>query len=189
MTISDTNIEILNKDMVERSHVVAFMGVKDSGGETVYARMKGFTELTTNKNAKEYNRQYVDEAFERTTVVGFNSSISYAFDDYKGNVVLAALKNIADMEISGGDATVEIVVVDMNSISLSSGSNYTADAIRRQFSVVPSTSGDTTDCMTYSGDFKACGEIERVTVTGSSINPSKWLQCKVASTVVATVSD
>lgn len=186
MAILDTSIDIKNKDMVKRSEVVAFMGVSNSSGEKIYARMKGFTELTTNKNPKEYGRQYVDEESERTSTIGYASSMSYAFDKYKGNLVTEALARIADMELTGEEATVELLLVDMTTISQSSGNNYTAEAMRREFSVSPSTSGNTTDCMTYSGDLKACGEIEKVTATGSSLKPSKWLQCKVMESASAS---
>lgn len=190
MAILDTSIDIKNKDMVKRSEVVAFMGVSGSSGEKIYARMKGFTALTTNKNPKEYGRQYVDEESERTSTIGYASSMSYAFDKYKGNLVTQALARIADMELTGEDATVELLLVDMTTVSQSSGNRYTASAMRREFSVLPSTSGDSTDCMTYSGDLKACGEIENVTASGTSLNPSKWLQCTVSEPSTAvTVSE
>lgn len=186
MAILDTAIDIQNEELVKRSDLVAFMGVESQSSGTVYARMKGFTENSTSKNPKEYSRQYVDEDFERTSTTGFNTSISYAFDKYKGNPVLEKLAHISDMELLGKDATVELLMVDMTSISQSSGSNYTASAFRRKFTVSPSSSGDSLDCMTYSGEFKACGDIETVTVSGPSINPKKWLQCTVSETAAAS---
>ena len=34
---------------------------------------------------------------------------------------------------------------------------YSAEATVRSYTIVPSSNGDTTDCMTYSGDFKSRG--------------------------------
>ncbi|MDE6502057.1 MAG: hypothetical protein K2L10_08240 [Ruminococcus sp.] len=45
-----------------------------------FQRMEGFTDLGYSQNPKEYSRQYVDEEFERTDIVGYAPSISYSFD-------------------------------------------------------------------------------------------------------------
>lgn len=182
MAILDTGVDIKNKELVKRSEIVAFAGVEVAADDIAYVRMKGFTELTTNKNPTEYSRKYVDEDSERTSLTGYATSISYAFDKYKGNILLEKLAQIADMELLGDEATIPVLIVDLSSISKSSsGSDYTARAYRRDFSVIPSTSGDSTDCMTYSGDLKVCGEIEVVTAVGSSSRPEKWLQCTIKS--------
>lgn len=190
MAILDNGVDIKNKELVKRSEIVAFAGIEVAENDVAYVRMKGFTKLTTNKNPSEYSRKYVDEDSERTSLTGYATSISYAFDKYKGNRLLEKLARIADMELLGDEATIPLLMVDLSSITKSStGNDYTALAYRRDFSVIPSTSGDSTDCMTYSGDLKACGEIEPVTVVGSSMRPEKWLQCNIkSSTDTATVA-
>lgn len=55
--------------LVGRHQRVAFMG---TGGST-FSRMTGFTSLSDGKNAIEYTRQYVDEAAERSDVVGYSN--------------------------------------------------------------------------------------------------------------------
>lgn len=192
MAILNDGIDIKNKELVKRSEIVAFAGIEVAADEIAYVRMKGFTELTTNKNPAEYSRKYVDEDSERTSLTGYATSISYAFDKYKDNRLLEKLAQIADMELLGDAATIPILMVDLSSITRSSEGEYTARAYLRDFSVVPSTSGDSTDCMTYSGDLKVCGEIEIVTAVGSSPRPEKWLQCTIRSssdTTVSTVSE
>lgn len=181
MAILNDGIDIKNKELVKRSEIVAFAGIEVAADEIAYVRMKGFTELTTNKNPAEYSRKYVDEDSERTSLTGYATSISYAFDKYKDNRLLEKLAQIADMELLGDAATIPILMVDLSSITRSSEGEYTARAYLRDFSVVPSTSGDSTDCMTYSGDLKVCGEIEIVTAVGSSPRPEKWLQCTIKS--------
>lgn len=192
MAILHDGIDIQNKELIKRSEIVAFAGIEVGLNDTAYVRMKGFTELTTNKNPKEYNRKYVDEDSERTSLTGYATSISYAFDKYKGNILLEKLAQIADMELLGDAATIPILMVDLSSITQSSEGEYTAQAYLRDFSVIPSTSGDSTDCMTYSGDLKVCGEIERVTAVGSSSRPEKWLQCTIrrsSDTTESTASE
>ena len=78
------------RTLVPRSKKVLFYGVPAASGDTTtYHRMKGFTDVSTSKNAKEYTRQYVDELFEQTDVTGYSPSTSYGFDQYAGDPVHA----------------------------------------------------------------------------------------------------
>ncbi len=140
--------------MYNRSDKVAFMSVSGSEG-TTFSRMTGFTELSTSKNAKEYNRQYVDEKSERSDVVGYAPSMSYKFDREEDNAVHDVLVDIADSEKIGNDAHVRIVVVDLIS-DIGTDGNF--DAVCREFSVIPNSEGDSNDAYTYSGTLKACGD-------------------------------
>ncbi len=136
--------------LIKRSDKVAFMGVPGEGGAYTYHRMKGFTEISTSKNPIEYSRQYIDEAFETSDVTGYSPSISYSFDQYVGNAVHEDLAKISDDELVGSQAIRPIIVVDMTK---------TADnAVKRDFSVIPDSEGDSTDAYTYSGTFKVHGE-------------------------------
>lgn len=61
--------------IVQRHKKVAFYGVPTTSNGTttiVYTRMPKFTQLTTNKNPIEYSRQYVDEPFQESDVVGYS---------------------------------------------------------------------------------------------------------------------
>ena len=155
---------IKNANLVQRTGKVAFYRVK---GESIYRRMEGFTSLSNAKNPKEYSRQYVDEDFERTDITGYSASISYAFDKYKNNAVLDDIVNITENELIGQDMVREILVVDMTTSNSSNGSVYTANAKIRQYSVIPDTDGDSTDCLTYSGTFKTRGELENCVAMSS----------------------
>ena len=150
--------------LVKRAGKVAYYGVPgDSGGATAYTRMKGFTELSISKNPKEYSRQYVDEEFEQTDVVGYSPSISYGFDLYEGNAVHDDIVTITDGEKVGSDAVRTILLVDFTSGSETEG----YDAIQRNFAVIPDSEGDSMDAYTYGGSFKAKGESKAVKVTVS----------------------
>lgn len=126
-----------------------------------YQRMEGFTDLSYSQNPKEYSRQYVDEEFERTDIVGYSPSISYSFDRYTGNEVLSDIVKIAENEYIGSLAKRSIVTVD-----LSDGS-VTATAKMREYTVIPDSSGDSTDCLTYSGTFKTNGDLIGCSVTST----------------------
>ena len=95
------------KRLVQRADKVAFMKVEDK-----HVRMKGFTTQAISRNPKEYARQYVDELFETTDVVGISSSIEFAFDQFKGDLVHDELVRIIDEEKVGTDSIVEIMIVD-----------------------------------------------------------------------------
>ena len=139
--------------LVQRADKVAFYGVKGEGDAVTYHRMKGFTDISTSKNPKEYSRQYVDEYFEETDVTGYSPSISYGFDQYVGDPVHADLVKISDDELLGGDAVRSIIMVDMSAEL--TGGKYAA--IKRDFSVIPDIEGDSMDAYTYSGNMKVKG--------------------------------
>lgn len=148
-----------------RSDVVAFYGVKGSNETVTYNRMVGFTELSTSKNPIEYSRQYVDEDAERTDITGYSPEISYNFDEVADNPVHQDLVSIEDDEVIGSAATREIIMVYLNREATTPAGSF--EARRRTFTVVPDTSGDTTDAMTHSGTFRANGVIEKGTATSA----------------------
>lgn len=76
----------MEEKLVKRSQKVAFYGVPGEDSAT-YHRMTGFTEFSKTSNPKEYNRQYVDEDFERNDITGYNPEFSYAFDLFENNAV------------------------------------------------------------------------------------------------------
>lgn len=152
-----------NSKLVQRTGKLAFY---KPFGETVYRRMQGFTDLGSSKNPKEYSRQYVDEDFERTDITGYSPSISYAFDRYKGNPVLNDIVKITEDELVGENMVREIINVDMTTV-VSNNGVATANAKIRQYAVIPDSDGDSTDCLTYSGNFKSRGEAEDCVVTST----------------------
>ena len=139
--------------LVQRADKVAFYGVKGEGDAVVYHRMKGFTDLSTSKNPKEYSRQYVDEYFEQTDVSGYSPSIAYGFDHYVGDPVHADLVKITDDELLGSDAVRSIIMVDMTQETAGK-----FKAVKRDFSVIPDSEGDSMDAYTYSGNMKVKGD-------------------------------
>lgn len=152
--------------IVRRSEKIAFLGIK-SGETTTYSRMTNFTNMSHSKNPKEYTRKYVDEDFDRTDIVGFSPSIGYAFDQNPDSVVHQALVAIADGELKGDSAIVDIVIVDLADEKTPAG---TYAAKKRSFTVVPDSDGGGTDAYTYSGTFKAHGEL----VSGTATTTGAW---------------
>ena len=101
----------MSEKIVKRSDKVAFMNTGTTEAP-VYTRMRKFTEMSNSKNPKEYSREYVDEDGEVTDVTGYSPEKSYAFDQYKDNPVHEKIAKIADDELKGDDAIVEILVVE-----------------------------------------------------------------------------
>ena len=149
-----------------RSKKVAFMEV-DNG---TFHRMKGFTALTTNRNPKEYTRQYVDENHETTDVVAISTSMEFTFDQMQNDPVHEKLIDIIDGEKIGDDAIVSIVVVDLTRQGSTTGS---FKAVKRDFVVVPGTEGDNIDAYSYSGTFRAKGE----KIEGEATSTDGWKTC------------
>ena len=146
--------------MVKRSDKKAFYGIPGEN-ETVFSRMKHFTELSISKNPKEYSRKYVDEDQERTDVVGYSPSMSYSFDDFAGDPVLEDIVAITNNETLGTDAQREIIQVDFSK-PVADG-KY--EAVKRTFSVIANNEGSGTDNYTYSGTFKCVGSKVHGTAT------------------------
>lgn len=146
----------------KRSSKVAFIGVAGSGenaSSVTYRRMTNFTEFSQSKNAIEYSRQYVDEDFERSDVVGYAPSVSYNFDYDGSNAGHKVIVDITDGERIGDAAIVSIVVVDVEA--------STNNAVHREFTVIPDSEGDDTNAYTYSGTLKANGPAVHGTATSS----------------------
>lgn len=137
---------------VKRSDKVAYFKV--SGDNDTFHRMTGFTGISVSKNPKEYKRQYVDQAFEQSDIVGFAPVMSFTFDQFSGNLVHDDIVLISDNELTGDEAVREIVMVDFtNKI----GEN-TYKAVKREFSVIVESEGDDLESYKIKGYFKAKGE-------------------------------
>ena len=146
--------------ILKRSEKLAFFCVDDS-----YTRMRGFTDFSMSKNPTEYSRKYVDEESERNDVVGYNPSISFAFDRFSDDAVHSDMVAIADNEAVGADAVRSIVIVDTTK---QSGNGYYAQ--KRDFSVIPDAEGNDSDTYTYSGSLKANGAV----ITGTATSEDGW---------------
>lgn len=146
----------MSEKIVKRNRKIAFMNV-GVAEEKNFQRMTKFTDLSNSKNPTEYSRQYVDEEGETTDVTGYSPEISYAFDQHTNNAVHEKIVNIADNELTGDDATVEILNVDTTK-ELAGG----YEARLRKYAVVPDSEGDSTDAYTYGGSLKAKGGFETV---------------------------
>ena len=154
--------------IAKRASKILFYGVPatEEGGAVTYHRMTNFTEATTSKNPKEYTRQYVDEESERSDVVGYAPSTSYAFDLDPENPVHKDIVSITDGEKIGPEAVRELILVDLTKITETEGST-TASAVKRSYSVIPDGEGDGFDAYSYTGSFKANGEKQVGTASSS----------------------
>jgi len=135
-----------------RADIVNFMNT-GTATEPVYTRMQGFTEGGKSLNSSTYDRRYIDEKTERSTVTGYSTEIAYNFDRIEGNAIHETLANIHDNEVVG--QVVQILTVNTKN----------NEARLRNYSVIPDADGDSTDAYTYSGNFHADGEIKQGTAT------------------------
>lgn len=147
-------------NIVKRSEKIPFYGIEKEGN-IVFTRMTGFTEISVNKNPIEHKRQYVDEAFERNDVVGYTTSLSFAFDLFRDNEVHQDITSIFDNEKIGDGALKSIVIVDL------SGEGETFSAVKRDFTLIPDKEGDSSYTYSYTGTLNAAGEKVFGTATSS----------------------
>lgn len=142
------------RTLVKRSDKVSFLGCLDGNTET-FNRMRGFTTLSGSKNSIEYSRQYVDEEFETTDVVGFSPSIEFGFDQYTEDEAHEEMVEILDGEYTGTNARRNIVTVDFSQPGETSG---TYKATKREYAIIGDSEGDSLEAYTYSGTFRATGK-------------------------------
>ena len=152
-----------------RADIVNFM--KPTTDAETYDRMKGFTEAGKSLNSSTYDRRYVDEKTERSDVIAYATEIAYAFDRMTDNAVHTRIAEIHDKELVG--QTVEIITVNFNEKGTAENS---FKARKRVYSVVPDADGDSTDAYTYSGAFKANGDIAE----GEATSTDDWATCTFA---------
>jgi hypothetical protein len=151
-----------NPKIVARHKIVAFYGVPGTNSTTYY-RMKKFTQFSHSKNPIEYSRQYVDEPFQQTDVVGFAPSYAYAFDKHTDLPVQEDIVSITNGEMLGDDAVRDIIIVDTTAAT--GTTTLSASGLKRSYSVIPNTEGDNINVYTYSGNLKVRGEQSEVTVS------------------------
>ena len=158
--------------IVKRSDKLTFFGVVNSDGAVEYHRMRGFSEISIKKNSKEYSRQYVDEEFEQSDVVGYSPSISFAFDQFKEDVVHEDLISLAESEVVGDAAVRSIVMVDLSQAD----ENGSCPAVKRDFSVIFDSEASSMDAYSYSGTMKVKGE----KIFGTATSEDHWSTCLFA---------
>ena len=149
-----------------RADIVNFMKVEET-----FNRMQGFTDAGKSMNSSTYDRRYVDEKIERSDVIAYAPEIAYSFDRMVGNAVHEKIVAIHNGELVG--QTVEIVTVNFNEAGETEGS---FKARKRTYSVIPDSEGNSTDAYTYSGAFRASGEI----VEGEATSDDEWTTCTFA---------
>ena len=147
--------------LIGRHEKVAYYGITDESGNVVYHRMCGFTKMSTSKNPIEYSRRYIDESFEQTDIVAISPSIAFTFDRYSGNPVHDDIIKISDNEILGDGAVRSIVVADLSTVN----ENGNCRAVKRDFSIMVETEGDSMDAYTLSGTMSTKGE----KITGTAV--------------------
>lgn len=139
--------------LVKRSDKIPFAKVKSATAET-YTRFRGLSEFAQSKNPVEYPRQYIDEATERTDVVGYAPEISFDFDEYEDNTIQQSIAEMFDKELLGDATHIYICIVNLTKEATPSGSYK---AVQREYAVIPSDEGGETDRYNYTGSLKAVG--------------------------------
>jgi len=140
--------------LIKRSKWRSFMDVGEAAVPALALMGEGFTQLEESKNPVEYSRKYVHEDSERTDVVGFAPSVAYAVDAHTDNPVIKKIIDAHEQELTGEDAHVDIVSVNLFEEGVPIGSFV---AYKRTYAIIPdSKAGDT--ALTYSGTFKCVSE-------------------------------
>lgn len=139
--------------LVTRAMRKLFYGVpaSNASADPTFTRMKGFSSLSESKTPSEYSVKYVDMEMETTTVIGMNSSYDFTFDRLTPSTVHDDMTAIIDDEKIGSDAVRTFVSVDF----ATKNDDGTFPAVKRDYTIVASSIGGSTDSLSYSGNLKA----------------------------------
>lgn len=143
--------------LVSRSELRSYMNTGTADSAKYMLIGEGFTNLAESKNPIEYSRHYIHEKSERTDVTGYAPSVDYSVDTYTNNAVIKRIKDITDKELTGSDAQVEIVSVEM--FADGEVNKAACTAYKRTYAVIPGGKGEGTEALIYTGTFKAVGDI------------------------------
>lgn len=141
--------------LVMRAKLAHYMNTGNAGTPTFSRIGEGFTDFTESKNAQEYTRQYIDDQTETTDVVGYSPSIAYSADVYDDDPVCEKVIDIADQELVGDAAQVEIVTANEYEIT---EQQTTCTAFKRTYSVIPDQKGSGVQQLVYTGTLRAVGD-------------------------------
>lgn len=177
-----------NKKLVLRHEVLTFMKPKKLTEDTFedkYYRLYGFTELSETANPQEYTRKYIDEARERTDIVGMTKTSSFNLDYHEGDLVHADIKNMYDKELTGTNTEREFIAVELfkdvkytETPTLQAKETKTGEtktgkrAILRKYTVIISDSGGE-EAVTFAGSFNVSGD----RIEGIAISDDGWQTC------------
>lgn len=145
--------------IVKRSDRQHYINIESTSSPTWSLVGEGFTEFSESKNAVSYQRRYIHESTKRTDVTGYAPVIDYEFEVYKNNPVIEKLRHITDLELTGDDAKVDVLCVDL--FDEADSDSYAA--IKRSYSVIPDECGSGNDSLIYTGTMKAVGDIVKGT--------------------------
>jgi len=109
---------------------------------------EGFTEFTERKNAVRYRRRYIHESVSRTDVTGYAPTVEYELELSTDNPAAERLRRIADRELLGRDAWVQICTVDLFAQPEAAG---VCRAAVRTYSVIPDACAKGTEALLYTG--------------------------------------
>ncbi|MBQ2544725.1 MAG: hypothetical protein II557_00410 [Clostridia bacterium] len=151
--------------IVKRADRQHYMNIGSAANPVWYQIGEGFTEFAESKNAVSYQRRYIHEVTKRTDVTGYAPVIDYEFEVYTENPVIDRLRRIADEELVGEDAKVDVMTVDLFDEGALPGCYR---AYRRQYSVIPDESGKGTDALVYTGTMKGVGDVAAGTFVPAS---------------------
>lgn len=141
--------------LVMRAKLAHYMNTGSSSTPTWSRIGEGFTDFTESKNAQEYTRQYIDDQTETTDVVGYSPTIAYSADCYDDDPVCQKVIDIADGELVGDAAQVEIITANEYETN---GSATTCTAYKRTYTVVPDQKGSGVQQLVYTGNLRAVGD-------------------------------
>jgi len=81
----------------------------------------GFTELNESPSAQTSSKRYINQSSATQSVTGYEWGTSFNADQIVSENAIEHIRNIGEMQLTGGDTETEYVIVDLDQAALTLG--------------------------------------------------------------------
>ena len=81
----------------------------------------GFTELNESPSAQTSSKRYINQSSATQSVTGYEWGTSFNADQIVSENAIEYIRNIGEMQLTGGDTETEYVIVDLDQPALTTG--------------------------------------------------------------------
>jgi hypothetical protein len=81
----------------------------------------GFTELNESPSAQTSSKRYVNQSSATQSVTGYEWGTSFSADQIISENAIEFIRNLGEMQLTGGNTETEYIIVDLDQAALTTG--------------------------------------------------------------------
>ena len=143
----------------KRRNVANYINTAGTGGSTATYELMGvgFTELNEQPNAQTKSKRYVNMDSASQSVSGYEPTWPFTADQIRSEKAVEFICGIAEQRKTGADAETDMIIVDLDKKTGSTGNTF--EARKQRIAIAVSSFGDEDGEMTCEGDLLGVGDI------------------------------